>query len=220
MKQKILTLTLAILVLSSISIQSVLAADAPIVITPPWPIKQNTPATFQINVTKPTYKPHILLVMTEACYNGLANVKITFASGSIQLTQANFSKLEGNPPPKIPSANISDVQYVRSSLADHLGLPGASPVYWAMANITNLVTGGVLTTKPEDFTVTLNSAAPRMLVYAIGKASATDAKFNRWVPPTNAGFVVPELGPILLALASFCAFALYSFKTKKVHRLR
>jgi hypothetical protein len=54
-----------------------------------------------------------------------------------------------------------------------------------------------------------------MLVYAIGK-SGTD--FDNKVPPTIPGFVVPELGPILLALASFSALGLYSLKRRETRR--
>jgi hypothetical protein len=50
-----------------------------------------------------------------------------------------------------------------------------------------------------------------MLVYAWG----TDARDNR-VPPTIPGFVVPELGPMVLVTTSFLAFALLSARRKKI----
>jgi hypothetical protein len=51
-----------------------------------------------------------------------------------------------------------------------------------------------------------------MLIYAIGKSSTC---FDNKVPPTIPGFVVPEPGTILLALASFGALGLYSLKRGK-----
>jgi hypothetical protein len=54
-----------------------------------------------------------------------------------------------------------------------------------------------------------------MLVYAIGKTEGSTL-FDSKVPPTRPGFVVPELGHVLLALASFSAFALYAVKRRKL----
>ena len=199
----------------SIPVALAMPSHSIIVITPPWPATQNTPATLEIATTPaadPTYDPHILLVMTTACYDGLTKVEVTWSGGSLTLLKTDFSLLTGNPPPKIPSDAISDVQYTRSSLADHLGLPGDSPVYWAMAPF---LSGNLLHTAKQTFTVTLDSTSPRMLIYALGKAAMSDTEFNRWVPPTNPGFVVPELAPILLALSSFGAFALYAVKRRK-----
>jgi hypothetical protein len=198
-----------------IPVASAASSHSIIVITPPWPMTQSTPATFGISTTPasdPTYDPHILLVMTSACYDGLTSVEVAWTGGSMSLQKADFSLLTGNPPPKIPSDAISDVQYTRSSLADHLGLSGDSDVYWAIAPFLG---GNLLHTTAQTFTVTLDSTSPRMLVYALGKAAASDTEFNRWVPPTNPGFVVPELAPVLLALSSFAALALYAVKRRK-----
>jgi len=75
----------------------------------------------------------------------------------------------------------------------------------------------VSTQTKQEFTVTLPSTDARMLVYAIGKTGETEL-FNNRVPPTKAGFVVPELGPVLLALASFSAFALFAIRRRRVMR--
>ena len=191
-----------------------------IVITPQWPLTQNTPATLNISTTPasdPTYDPHILLVMTVACYNGLTNVEVAWTGGSVTFAKSDFSLLEGSPPPEIPADSVSENHYTRSLLADKLGLPGETSVYWAMKPFLG---GSALHTTPQQFTVTLHSTNPKMLVYALGKASESDTKLNRWVPPTNPGFVVPELGTILLAMGSFGALALFSLKRKKVPQLR
>jgi len=59
-----------------------------------------------------------------------------------------------------------------------------------------------------------------MLVYAIGKTAGETELFNNRVPPTKAGFVIPELGPVLLAIASFSAFGLFAIRRRKVMRLK
>jgi hypothetical protein len=219
---KKLAILMLLVSLSLIVIPTVFAKvnSSIIVITPQWPLTQNTPATFNISTTPasdPTYAPHILLVMTVACYNGLTNVEVSWTGGSVTFAKSDFTLISGSPPPKIPADSISEKQYTRSSLADHLGLPGESSVYWAMKPFLG---GSALHTTPQQFTVTLHSTNPKMLVYALGKACASDTKLNRWVPPTNPGFVVPELGTILLAMGSFGALALFSVKRRKVPQLK
>jgi hypothetical protein len=70
-----------------------------------------------------------------------------------------------------------------------------------------------ITGEPQSFTVELTSTHPRMLVYAIGKSGDSNL-FNNKVPPTIPGFVLPELGPALLALAAFSALGLYVVKRR------
>lgn len=221
--KKSLVLMAFLIVLSLAAVPNILAARSIIVITPPWPVAQNTPATLQINVNSPadpTYDPYILLAMTVACWEGLPSapvvaVKIEWTGGSVSFDKDDFKLLEGNPPPKIPSDSISDVQYTRSSLADHLGESGDSPVYWAMKPFP-VPPDGRLHTTPQTFTVTLYSTNPKMLVYAIGKSSdALDAKFDRWVPPTNPGFVVPEPATIVATATSLLALVVYAVRRRK-----
>jgi hypothetical protein len=221
MKKKSLALLITLFSLSLTLVPTVFASPGGvIIITPPWPLTQNAPATFTISVNtaaNPTYDPALLLVMTTACHAGLTgNIIVTWSSGSISFAPSDFMLLTGNG--KIPDSSISDKRYERASLADHLSASGES-VYWAMKDFPI----GTLTTTPKTFTVTLPSSAPRMLIYALGKSSNPHAfayacciKYDRWVPPTNPGFVVPELGPILLALASFSAFGLYAVKRRKM----
>lgn len=208
------TLLLVSLFLAAAPIAFAPAPTGNIIITPPWPTKQNTPATLQISVVQPadpTYDPHVFLAMTPTCYNGLTDVIVAWTGGSITFQKSNFTLLQGNGV-KAPSDTISEKQYTRSSLADHLGLPGSSNVYYAMAAFLG---GDPIHETPRNFTVTVHSTNPKVLVYALGKSSPTEAKFSRWVPPTNPGLVVPELGPILLAVASFGALGLFAVKPRK-----
>lgn len=178
-------------------------------IQPANPVMVSSPATFSISVTQhPADDPHILLVMTKACYDGLTgNVKVTWTGGSISFSAADFTAARtGKVPPSTPNAD-----YTVASLQDHLGVTHSEDVYYVLGPFL----AGSITQTAQTFTVALPSTAPRMLVYAIGKSS-TD--FDNNVPPTIPGFVVPELGTILLALASFSALGLYSLKRRQKRR--
>jgi hypothetical protein len=172
-------------------------------IEPANPTMVSSPATFNISVTEhPADDPHILLVMTKACYNGLTgSVQVSWTGGSISFSATDFtSATTGKVPPSTP-----DADYTVASLQDHLGVSHSEDVYYAFGPFL----AGPITQTKQTFTLTLTSTAPKMLVYAIGKSS-TD--FDNKVPPTIFGFVVPEPGTILLALASFSALGLYSLK--------
>jgi len=214
--RKSLAVLVLVLAMSLATTTTLAQGGGIIVITPQWPIEVGTPATLEISVVPaadPTYYPSILLVMTEDCWNGLTSVSVTWTGGSVSFIDTDFTELEDGPGvEKIPDATISDVQYTRAALADHLYEPGTATVYYAMFDLT----GVTLHTTPETLTVTLDSTDPKMLVYALGRSvDDPTAKFDRWVPPTNPGFVVPELGTILLALASFSALALYTLQRRK-----
>jgi len=109
-----------------------------------------------------------------------------------------------------PSGTTSGGRYTVASLQDHLGRPHSENVYYALGSFL----AGPITDEPQSFTVELTSTHPRVLVYAIGK-SGDSSLFNNKVPPTIPGFVLPELGPVLLALASFSALGLYAVKRRK-----
>lgn len=217
---KIILATLLLVSLSLISIPTVLA-PAPtgnIIITPPWPVESNSPATLQISVVPPadpTYDPHVLLAITPTCYNGLTDIEVAWEGGSTTFLKADFTLLEGEGV-EAPSSGISEKRYTRSALASHLGLPGSSPVYYAMGPFLD---GEPIHSTPRNFTVTAHSTHPKVTVYALGKGSLTDELFSRWVPPTNPALVVPEVAPTLLAISSFCALALFAVKRKKTPKL-
>jgi hypothetical protein len=219
MRKESIVVLIALISLSLAVVPSVLAPPGGggiIIITPQWPIQQNTPATLTIYTNpaaNPTYSPSILLVMTVACHTGLTEVKVEWSGGGpIILGPGDFTLLTGSD--KIPDSSISNKQYERASLADHLYVSGES-VYYAMRDFPI----GTLTTTPKSFTVTLASSNPRMLVYALGKSTNPEPiKFDRWVPPTNPGLVVPEPATILLAVASFGALATYGIARKRTLR--
>jgi len=78
---------------------------------------------------------------------------------------------------------------------------------------------GPLTGTPQDFTVTLPSTDARMLVYVLGKTEESDGEFDnfiRKVPPTNPGFVIPEVpfGTIAIFLAMLGALGIIAIKKK------
>jgi hypothetical protein len=178
------------------------------------PTMVDSPATFQVYVTAggdPTTDPHILLVMTESCFNGLTgDVTVTWgATGLLTITKAEFapaSVLSDKVPPEADSGN----GYTVAALKDHLATD--VPVYWAFGAILD---GAELTQTPQSFTVTLPSSDPRMMVYVLGKYGETDL-FNNRVPPTQPGFVVPEAATIFLAASSMMALGVvYAYKRKK-----
>lgn len=204
---KILMPLIAVIIL--VAVAGPVYALGTIRIEPSNPTMISSPATFSISVTQhPADDPHILLVMTKACHNGLTgSVQVTWTGGSASFSAANFTAAKtGKVPPSTP-----DADYTVASLQDHLGVPHSEDVYYALGPFL----AGPITQTAQTFTVTLPSTAPRMLVYAIGKSS-TD--FDNKVPPTIPGFVVPELGTILLALASFGALGLYSLRRKGIRR--
>jgi hypothetical protein len=106
-------------------------------------------------------------------------------------------------------------RYTVASLQDRLGVPHSEDVYYAYG----LFLAGPITQTAQTFDITLPSTDQRMLVYAIGK-TGDSTNFDNKVPPTIPGFLVPELGPILLALASFSAFAVYAVKRRKTLHLK
>lgn len=183
------------------------------------PIMLTSPATFYINVTgaadNPTTDPHIFLVMTETSFNSLTgNVVVNWTGGSpTSVTITTWTKETINSV-KVPPGADNGNGYLVSALQDHLDTD--EPIYWAFEPFLG---GASITETPKAFTVTLPATAPRMAVYALGKVGDTEL-FNNRSPPTQPGFVVPELAPILLAIASFGAFALYAVKRKKAIPLK
>lgn len=195
--------------LSSSLVHSVMGGQGTIRIAPSLPVMLNSPATFTIWAQpggNPTYDPHILLVMTENCYNGLqGDVVVEWSGGSIPFSQAEFIGPVDIPEIVPPTGTTPGSKYTVASLKDHLGTD--MPVYWAM---DAFLSGPIVTSPAQTFEVTLPSTNPRMLVYALGKTKGSDL-FNNKVPPTIPGFVIPELIPILLVLAPFGALVVSAF---------
>lgn len=111
-----------------------------------------------------------------------------------------------------PSGTTQVVRYQVSALKEHIGVNDTADdtLWYAYGPFLS----GPITQTPQTFNVTLPSTHPRMLVYAIGKSRCSQI-FDMRVPPTRPGFLIPDLAPILLALASFTAFGLYAIKRRK-----
>jgi hypothetical protein len=189
-----------------------------------WPVMLESPADFTIYVKKvanPTNEPNILLVMSEASWGGLSgNVVVNWTGDSIMFAKGEFTAATTNSdkvPPSDTYPMTTGVGYTVASLKDHLSyglsvpLTSMDTIYWAMKPFLG---GGPITETPQAFTVTLPSTQPRMLVYALGKIDESTV-FNNRVPPTKPGFVVPEVAPVLLVVASLGALAVYMLKPKK-----
>ena len=200
----ILILTL----LTAISLFTVpaLAGTGSIRIDPPLPYGSDSPAVFEVWTQGgvDANDPHIFLVMTEACYDGLvAPVVVEWDGGSVTLPKGTDWTKETSNGVKVPPGTAPGAGYTVASLKDHLNTSGA--IYWAMADLWE----GPLNGTKQTLTITLESGSPEMLVYILGK-SGSDESFSIRVPPTIPGFVVPELpigaiGSIVTMLGAYIA---------------
>ena len=183
----------------------------------PLPIMLKSPATFNVSVpVRTAYRPHILLVMTNASYQGLKGpVLVNWTGGSTSFPKTSFKAANKKYIPR--TLETFFVRYRVSALKEHIGVNGTEDdtLWYAYGPFLSTP----ITKTPQTFNVTLPSTHPRMLVYAIGKSKCSPCLFNMRVPPTRAGFVVPDLAPILLTSASFGAFGIYAIKRRKVRRL-
>lgn len=178
------------------------------------PIMLSSPATFNVTVVggadNPTMDPHIFLVMTETSYNSLTgNVVVNWTGGSPKMVTMTPWTQETVNSVKVPPGSDSGTGYTVAALRSHLNT--TEPIYWAFEPFL----GGMnITEIPMEFTVTLPATEPRMAVYVLGKTGDSEL-FNNRNPPTQPGFVVPELGTVLLAASSFGAFALFALRRKR-----
>lgn len=181
----------------------------------PAPIMLSTPATFNITVEGQgtAYHPNILLVMTNSCYQGLTGpVLVNWTGGSTSFPKASFVSIHDNNAYIPPIDTTQGTRYRVSGLKDHIGVNGTADdaLYYAYGPFLSRPINQTI----QSFKITLPSNNPRMLVYALGKSACSNL-FNMRVPPTKAGFVVPDLAPALMASASFGAFGLYAVKRRK-----
>jgi len=190
----------------------------------PLPIMLKSPATFKITAidSKTVYDPHILLVMTNASYQGLTgDVTVEWDGGSISFSKTDFKPISDNNAYIPPTGTTKGARYMVSSLKEHIGVNGTADdtLWYALGPFLSKPVNQT----PQEFTVTLPSTNPRMLVYAIGKIYPSRGlfdtcccwKFNTRVPPTQPGFVVPDLAPVILATASFSTLGIYGIKRRK-----
>ena len=207
-----LKLILPLIVLLSLAAVVNLASASLIRIDPALPVMTESPATFSVYLQSgdDATTPHIFLVMTEECFNGLTgSVTVDWPGGStpdLTILAADWN-LDSNGG-KVPLGADSGTGYTVSSLKSHLGTTDG--VYWVFKPFL----AGPITETPKSFTVNLPSTKPRMLVYALGKSGDTSL-FNNRVPPTLPGFVVPEAAPLIAMGMSFAAVGLYAIKRRK-----
>jgi len=209
---KIVLLSLVVLIMALVSPVLATGGTGQIRIQPALPIMLSSPATFNVSVTTgSSYYPQILLVMTNASYNGLTgNVVVKWATGTVSFAPADFTGDNTNGDKVPPTGATNGANYPVGSLKSHLGT--TDMIWWAYKPFLS----GPLTTTPTQFNITLPSAHPRMLVYVLGKSTnSATALFDMKVPNTIPGFIVPEPGPILLSLGSFAAFGLYAVKRRR-----
>ena len=205
-KSKTIVLGLVLLMFSS-GVVMVFADTGGIRIDPTLPIGLDSPADFEIwGHTGDAYDPHVLLVMTASCKDGLSGeVVFSWAGGSTgAITEWNLEAGVG----KVPEDTTNGAGYTVSSLKSHLETD--EDIYWAFVSILD----GETMVQNQHYKVTaeMTSSSPSMLVYIMGKGSDDAELFDMRIPPTIPGFVVPEaplgaIGMITLLLGAAAAFA-------------
>ena len=216
--KKYILLALSLLL---ISVPVVMAGTGSLRISPYWPTMVDTPAEFTVWCQSGiSYDVEILLVMTEECYASFPD------TGAVVITQgvttlatfdkADFAMLTGMGGVYVPPSGATNgARYQVSALKDHLDLGMPEPlesddaIYWSMAPIFDQLDDTM-----QDITVTLNSDSPRMLVYIMGKSVDGAELLDMAIPPTPAGFVIPEipLGTIGALSAAIIAVAVIAKK--------
>ena len=188
----------------------------------PLPIMLSSPATFTIESINSTTGifPNIVLVMTKASYDGLTGpVTVTWVGTSGQSNQSIFAKMgfQAVTTGYVPDQTVTPFdsgRYMVSDLKQHLGVNGTSQDM-LFYNFGPFLGGSAIGRIPREFTVTLPSSHPRMLVLAIARSGVCTTFFNMRVGPCKPGFIVPEPAPILMATALMAALGLFAMKRRK-----
>lgn len=209
------------MVLLLISIPCVMAnGTASPRISPLWPIMVESPYTFDVWAqTGDVYDVQVLLVITQECHDGMPDapttaVTVDGATGDT-LTKGDFTGVTLN------SANVpptTGAPYAAASLKSHLSYDLAPPlgagdtIYWALSDVVF----DPLTGTHQDLDVTLDSTEPRMLIYLMGNTEDNSGLLDTRTPPTNPGFMIPEvaIGSIMAVAAMFTALGLFAYKKK------
>ena len=221
MKKKFILLFVSLLL---ISFPCVMAGTGSLRISPEWPTMVASPADFSVWCQSGTsYDVEILLVMTESCWNSLPDtnaVVIANSGPNVIFNKADFTGVSGSGGVYVPpSGTTNGARYTVASLKDHLDLGLTEPlesddvIYWAMKPIF-----ASLGETKEDITITLDSTSPRMLVYLMGKSVDNADLFDMRIPPTPAGFVIPETPIGTLGSISAAVIALALILRKKAQK--
>ncbi|MBS7619624.1 PEP-CTERM sorting domain-containing protein [Candidatus Bathyarchaeota archaeon] len=183
-------------------------------VLPSVPIRLQTTFHFSVETIGDdpvAFDPIIFLVMTKESYDGLTGVTIEWSGGGVTFPKTSFSE-EDDGSVKLPSEASPTIQYFVASLKEKLGTTG--PIYWSY----NSFLGDVITRKPKEFTVTLYSSKPNMLVYVFGKSSPSATEYDMRsviIESQVTAFHVPEPVTILGLSASIAALIGYSAKRRK-----
>jgi hypothetical protein len=212
---------LLLMALVLISIPGVMAQAASPRISPMWPVMVESSYSFDVWAQNAdVYDCKVLFVVTQECYDAMPLAPTTaVTANAATLTKDDFTSASLNSD-KIPPASING--YTVASLKDHIDegltvpLGANDTIYWALSDVVfDPLTAP--NTNPEQLDVTLDSSAPRMLVYLMGNLVDNSGELDTRTPPTNPGFMVPEitLGSVMAVASMFTALGLYTYKRKQ-----
>jgi hypothetical protein len=216
----------SILLLASIPMAMAVATGT-LRISPTWPVMVTSPAEFTIwSQAVDSYSTAIDFVVSEDCYNGMPDtgnvIEVEYGAAGVitSQTKADFVAYTLNSAkyPDFPNV-VEGAKYTIASLKDHLDEGGATigpndTIYIADYFLGHADFDPLQADVKRNITVTLTSSEHRMLVYLHGK-SEDGGQYDLKVPPTNPGFVVPEVATIFLAGTSFAGLGLYAIKQKR-----
>jgi hypothetical protein len=188
----------------------------------------SSPASLQLFVTsaqQPRSDIWLLFLIDEATYNGLTTITLSGTEGPATIAKGQFTTVTVNSG-KLPLE--SDGNYTGGVHT----YPGCTKqTRWSVSAILSQMSQLFATTSvryllvyafdsinttPKPFTVTVNSPHINVLVLAQGRdGGKAGDPLNSNSPFSGSTLITPELGPIVLSLASFGAFAVYAIKRKK-----
>lgn len=209
------------MVLSLSSITCVAAKAASPRISPQWSVMVGTSYTFDVWAQNAdVYDVQVLLVITQECFDGMADGTVVTLNG-IPVAKSDFTEEMVNSANVPPSAAVP---YQASSLKDHIDeglsvpLGSEDSIYWALSPVVfPLLEETHPTPTYYDLDVELYSSEPRMLVYLMGDLEDGMGLLDTRTPPTNPGFMVPEIaiGSVMAVAAMFTALGLYTYQKKQ-----
>lgn len=193
-------------------------------------ITSDEPATLEIHVTNaqksPVNEVWLLFVIDEDTYNGLTNIIIDDTDGPTTVLKADFTGgpvSSGQRPLEDDTNDLPNGEYPGCTSQTQWSVPAIrdqmSQVHPKPSSVRYVLVYGFasIDTSPKAFTVTVVSSHVNVLVLAQGRVEGeADDPLNSNSPFSGSTLIIPELGTVLLALASFSAFALYSFKRRKL----
>jgi hypothetical protein len=181
------------------------------------PLITDTPASLLIYSVghAPIKNVWLLIIMDENTYDNLVSIT-TNLSVTVPKTDFNLVTTAWLPPHEAdPPYPGSYVQYQVSAIEDKMSTTGE--IYFAVVPILDEIT-----TSPTAFTLTVNlntATEINVLLLGLGRYDEESVDgvlpFNEGTPYSNSSLVVPELGTILLIVASLCALGLYMIKRKR-----